>query len=320
MIKLYLTGLFPRNKSLRRALRDYDKKLIDRDALKKIYTEETIELVNLQEKNDFDFIYDGMLTWQDFLRPLCNSKSIFAGPLIRWFETNFFYRVPLIKDKIEFTKPSLSEFYLLNLIKEKSSICLLDPISFLHLSENNYYRSFDELFYDFSNYLIKELEFISHNHTLSAIHLVSPILGFQKIDLNEIHLLEQFIKNLKKIAPSANISLNLYYLKVYENIRYLSEIQADIIGLDLCYGDREKIAELTKEISSKYSLGLIDSFISYAEAPEYVIREINKIVNKLNIKEEVYLTNSSELDRLPYEIAVEKVNLMGKIKKKYKNG
>jgi len=90
--------------------------------------------------------------------------------------------------------------------------------------------------------------------------------------------------------------------------------------LDLCYGDREKIAELTKEISSKYSLGLIDSFISYAEAPEYVIREINKIVNKLNIKEEVYLTNSSELDRLPYEIAVEKVNLMGKIKKEYKNG
>jgi len=314
MIKAYLTGLFPRSKSLRKALREFEKKNIDYKELMKVYQEETRKLVELQINSNLDFVYDGMLAWQDLLRPICNYKGITQGPLIRWFETNFFYRVPIINDKIEFERPIIRDYYFLNLINDshKTSVCIIDPLSIVYLSENIYYKKYDELLFDLTSCILKDLNYISEN--IGALHLISPVLGTQNVNKDELHILNHFLDNLRKRFATSIITLNIYYMRNLEIIPLLNELNIDIIGIDLCYWDREKILNKIKDLNLKIALGLVDSFVSYIENIEYIKKQIHRILHVLKNKDEVYVINSSDLDRLPYDVAMDKVNLFSKIK------
>jgi len=55
-----------------------------------------------------------------------------------------------------------------------------------------------------------------------------------------------------------------------EIIPLLNELNIDIIGIDLCYWDREKILNKIKDLNLKIALGLVDSFVSYIENIEYI--------------------------------------------------
>jgi methionine synthase II (cobalamin-independent) len=82
-----------------------------------------------------------------------------------------------------------------------------------------------------------------------------------------------------------------------------------MIGVDLCYGDREEIIKNIQGINKQIALGLIDSNISLIEDVNYLLNEIKRIneIIKLN---NVIITNSSDLDLLPFNVALEKVKVL----------
>jgi methionine synthase II (cobalamin-independent) len=82
-----------------------------------------------------------------------------------------------------------------------------------------------------------------------------------------------------------------------------------MIGVDLCYGDREEIIKNIQGINKQIALGLIDSNISLIEDVNYLLNEIKRIneIIKLN---NVIITNSSDLDLLPFDVALEKVKVL----------
>jgi methionine synthase II (cobalamin-independent) len=82
-----------------------------------------------------------------------------------------------------------------------------------------------------------------------------------------------------------------------------------MIGVDLCYGDREEIIKNIQGINKQIALGLIDSNISLIEDVNYLLNEIKRINEILKLNN-VIITNSSDLDLLPFNVALEKVKVL----------
>ncbi|MDT7887033.1 MAG: hypothetical protein RQ968_06650, partial [Thermoproteota archaeon] len=72
---------------------------------------------------------------------------------------------------------------------------------------------------------------------------------------------------------------------------------------------REEIIKNIQGINKQIALGLIDSNISLIEDVNYLLNEIKRIneIIKLN---NVIITNSSDLDLLPFNVALEKVKVL----------
>jgi 5-methyltetrahydropteroyltriglutamate--homocysteine methyltransferase len=306
-IQSFLTGLFPRSKELRKAIRAYQKKEINKEDLEKVYSSEANKLIEIQKELGISYYQEGMLKWQDLLRPLCNYHGIQEGTLIRWFETNFFYRMPIIKDKIKYEEPVLREFYCLDTLKgaNKVMIPIPDPLTFAILSENYHYSKIKDLVDDISEVIIDDISNIKIN--IDVFQVISPAIGYYELDDEDLKSYNDFLKKLRYF--NKRIIVHFSFIR---HPSFLSKIQDyDILSLDLCYGDREKIIKAIPNCNA-LSLGLIDVSTSLIEEASYLLKEIKRISNYKKLSE-LYITNSSDLDLLPYEKAIEKIKVIKEV-------
>jgi len=308
IIKTFLNGLLPRSKDLRKALRAYQKGNLDIKGLEEVYENEAKKYVNLQREANFSFIYDGMLKWQDQLRPLCKYEGIKEGTLIRWFETNFFYRMPVVVDKISLDGNVIPSHFSLNVLKnfENVVIPIPDPLSFAMLSENRYYAKIKDLISDLTKVIIEDLQSLDIN--IKGLLVLSPALFYFGIDKEDIKIYNEFLKQLKSLRKNLKIIVHFSFIKNPSLLNFLSNLEIDILSLDLCYGNRIDIIRNIPEVES-ISLGLIDVSTSFIEEKEYLLFEIKRIIDDKHFKE-LYVTNSTDLDLLPYEVAMEKINVL----------
>jgi Methionine synthase II (cobalamin-independent) len=120
-ISSYIFGIFPKSDDLRKGMRDFSKGKISKEEFESLLKKEYNHLINLLNSCNLSYIYDGLLVWFDLLRPFTNYEGIELGTLIRWFETNTFYRMPVIKSKIKLEKPVLINYFYNELKNIKNS-------------------------------------------------------------------------------------------------------------------------------------------------------------------------------------------------------
>ncbi|MGI0067639.1 MAG: hypothetical protein ACREB9_04355, partial [Thermoplasmata archaeon] len=109
-VRTTLTGPFPRSEELVGATRDLDRGRTTPDALEEIYARTEAEIVQLEERLGTDRITAGYLRWADLFRPISESWGGFAvGPVTRWFETNTFYRQPILRAPPERTPGAIAQ-------------------------------------------------------------------------------------------------------------------------------------------------------------------------------------------------------------------
>jgi methionine synthase II (cobalamin-independent) len=161
----------------------------------------------------------------------------------------------------------------------------------------------------FLNALLKDIKITIDEINPNLISLISPYLGYYDFKEEEIELLNEFINKLKEIKKEIKISINLYFIKNSNKLSKLKKLNVDIIGVDLCYGDREEIIKNIQGINKQIALGLIDSNISLIEDVNYLLNEIKRINEILKLNN-IIITNSSDLDLLPFNIALEKVKVL----------
>jgi len=96
----FIYGIQPHSNELENANRGVEKGRTSEYELAFMQQRERGFFLKLQEENKFSFIEDGKYNWNDIFRPIIeSSKGIESGELKRWFETNSFYRTPVIKEK-----------------------------------------------------------------------------------------------------------------------------------------------------------------------------------------------------------------------------
>src|SRR5438132_12446982 len=96
-VAAYQHGIYPRSEDVVAATRGLERGRTAPDEVETAYRADRDDFVEVQREAGLDFFSDGMLRWQDIFRPL--SEGLGPKPpeeLVRWFDTNTFFRAPEI--------------------------------------------------------------------------------------------------------------------------------------------------------------------------------------------------------------------------------
>jgi methionine synthase II (cobalamin-independent) len=97
-VTCYLHGGYPHSEALVAAARDVARGRRPAGDLLRQRQADQAALEALQREAGFTLVSSGMLGWQDLFRPLAAACPDWGtGPLWRWFATNAFIRIPLVR-------------------------------------------------------------------------------------------------------------------------------------------------------------------------------------------------------------------------------
>jgi 5-methyltetrahydropteroyltriglutamate--homocysteine methyltransferase len=105
-VRAFFPGIYARSEALVQATRDLDRGRTTAEAVDDQLERDVRELRAVQEDAGLDLLSDGLLQWQDLFRPLAEAaEGLSARPLVRFLDTNTFFRAVLVEGKPRLRKP-----------------------------------------------------------------------------------------------------------------------------------------------------------------------------------------------------------------------
>jgi 5-methyltetrahydropteroyltriglutamate--homocysteine methyltransferase len=310
-------GETPEEQKLRRAIDRWEKKEISDDELEGVVQAVIAEAILQQEKAGVDLVTDGQVRWYDpishWMRGL---KGVKIEGLLRFFDTNCYFRVPKVEKPLEpkevsFVRQDLS--LSLKASKKPVKAVLTGPITLAFLSEKGTsFGKIDELTHALTSLMATEISGLA-SEGASWIQIEEPIL------LKKPEFFPVLAKSLKALVEKkgrAKILLATYFADAAPFYGKLQDLPVDGLGLDCVYGPGllEKVA---KEGSNKVlSLGIVDGRSTGMEKVETLLKPLRRIRLALNENgaKELHLTSSCGLEYLPRVRAFEKLSLLARLR------
>jgi 5-methyltetrahydropteroyltriglutamate--homocysteine methyltransferase len=105
-VQAFCPGIYARSEALVQATRDLDRGRTSPEAVDEQFARDLEELVRVQQEAGLDPLTDGMLRWQDLWRAVAEaSDGLEARPLVRFLDTNTFYRALLVEGDVRLREP-----------------------------------------------------------------------------------------------------------------------------------------------------------------------------------------------------------------------
>ena len=301
----FLTGIHSRSEELIRATRDLDRARISEAKVQAIFKKDESMLIELQKQNGFTFLSDGMLRHQDLLRQICLSfEGVSLGPLTRWFETNNFFRKPVIESELRFDVERFANIYRKRSGQFKA--ILPGPYTFIALSEDRYYNGKEELLSHFSGELRKACKLLQSNG-YAQIQFSEPALVYDDELAVEIEAVKEAYHRITK-GLHCNTILHTYFGSFSKLYRDLAEFDVNYWGIDCT---ETNIAGLKGMEFNKVALGIADARSALIESPEWIAKFAKKAMQTLKCKTLAICPNA-ELEYLPRNIADKKIEAIGR--------
>ncbi len=318
MIGCYVTGILPRPKELIEATRGYIQSRTTKETLKKAFEDATSKVVDAQLSDRFDYVTDGMLEWQDMLRPFATGiEGMKTGSLARWFNNNTFYREPVIVGEIQRKKKIVEEItHIENLPSNVPWKAILPaPYTFTQLSHDVFYNNKIEFMFKYAEILREEITSLA-KIGFKYVQLSDPALVYQPISKNlEKYALNDVGEALKVAVEGISVKtcLQTFFGDFSQILPEAIEFPVDHLGLDLYETDPEKL----KEYSFKrgVALGLVDSRNSLIEKPDELVLVAEGIIESIyqSTIKEVFICPNCDLEFLPWKRAEEKMKVIGTV-------
>lgn len=311
LLPAQLTGIYTRSRELIRATRDFDRRRTTFEELEKIRRADVKKIISLQK--DFEFVVDGNLHWQDLFRPFTKAAGIELGPLTRFFETNTFFRRPVIKDKIKFEPKEIERYLYLDLLPANKKVILPGPVTFYGLSENRCYKK--DFMIVLAKLIGKVIKYLAQKG-VKSVQLSEPYLAYHGKQLTgkDFALAKDAYQLIGDSQNHAEISLHTYFGD-FNPIAKVLKFPVDSITIDLISTDLKK---LKFETDKKIGLGCIDASNSLLENPEETIKFTNSLIKKLKLKN-FFICPCCDLDFLPEPVAEKKVAILRKVASEFKD-
>jgi 5-methyltetrahydropteroyltriglutamate--homocysteine methyltransferase len=318
-----LTGLHARNEKTIQATQDWERSRINDDALKAAFDKDCESIVELQKHVGVEYITDGQITppWQDLFRPISTGfEGIEPGPMVRWFNTNTFFYIPVVYGPISSSGKVLWNAVEGRFVNHGSSlkIVLPDPLTFAELAEDRYYGTKEKVLFAYSDAIRRELRSLS-SRGLKYVQFSAPSLVYR---LRGKPLPRDDFKQLAEAVRNAlrGVSLRSGYYPFFGDASvYLPDlfelIPTDDVGIDLTQTDDSSLPETQKGIIA----GLVDSRTTYLENVSTLRSRAQDIAERTKAKR-VTLSPSSDLRYIPRVSADEKLELLGRLKPTLKRG
>jgi len=272
--------------------------------------EREVVMAVLREQNEagIDVVTDGQISWYDSQSHIARKlASIEVDGLVRYFDTNTYYRQPIVRAAVAWKEPILEEEWKFAQSNSKAPVkaVLTGPLTLASLAEDKHYRSKKALTLDLATALGEEVSSLVRGGA-THIQIDEPILTRHPGDLA---IAIEGLDRIRTRKGSASLSLFTYFGEVTNIYEDLIESPADMIGLDLVQG-AATWAAISKHGSEKpLVLGLIDARNTKKELPGEVAKKVLELKDRVDLKT-TYLSPSNGLEFLPRERAREKLQIL----------
>lgn len=303
-----LAGAYPRREDLVKATWDFDKGLLNAAQLDERFLDQAREVVAFQETLGASPVTDGNLTWQDTFRGLVASASGFeVGGVTRLFETNKFYRQPILTGRPVLNKEAFTKHLLLERlgVKAAKKAILPSPYWLLRASKVETPPASPE------DALVAGLvrEAAQHVASLgySEIQFQEPLLFYEEAP--DLGLAAELIAAATKGLPGRTV-VNFANGDAAEHLAWAAKLPVSAVGIDLV---ETHVDELATPAKAKLDLlaAVVDSQESLLEAGEDV-EALAQAVEKRLKPARLTLTHTWDLEFLPATVAARKLELLAR--------
>ena len=162
-----LGGSYPRTEELVKTTWNFDKGLVGAKELTDAQDTQRAAVIDLQKRAGCTGLTDGLLSWQDAFRPLVATNASFeVGGVTRLFETNRFFRQPILNAPPKLDWANLEPFFPHQKWgKGDWKAILPSPYWFARVAKDNHYHDEAKLGWalaDYLNALAKKLESLDY--------------------------------------------------------------------------------------------------------------------------------------------------------------
>ena len=297
----------PRPPRLRSAIARFERGEIGADELRRVEDQVTVEVIQEQAEAGLDIITDGQIRWEDDQTYFVRRMDGFSiDGLIRYFDTNTYYRQPVVEGPVRWREAVAVGDYEFAAVQSPVPVKALvtGPYTLAALSANHDYGSLREL----ALALAAELR----HEVLALERAGAPI-----IQVNEPAILQQ-----KEDFPIARQALQV----MMEGVRteahlytwfgdidglypQILELPFAAIGLDFVKAPANWDVIARAPFTKKLGLGIIDARNTKLESVEQIVSAVRRACAIIPA-DMLYVNPSCGLEYLPRETAEAKLRRM----------
>ncbi|HYK93935.1 MAG TPA: hypothetical protein VEY07_07845 [Thermoplasmata archaeon] len=309
-VKTGLTGPFPRSEALVAATRDLDRGRTTPEAVEELYQTTEAEVVRLEERLKVDHVTGGFLRWADVFRPFAETWGGFTvGPVTRWFETNTFYRQPILHAPPERAAGAVAA-RLPPTVRAKhlprAKVILPGPYTFTSLLDNRSGETPEGLVQRLGRLLgdeLRELRALGY----TTFQFQEPSLV---VDPPKGARAEAVVEAYRRIADGADGGTTIvwtFFGDAGPALPLLGRLPVGVVGVDLAETEPESLRPFPDRRA--LGLGVLDPRTTLVEEAPEVARVVRGIAERVK-PSALWLGPGAPLDLLPWEPATRKLHLL----------
>ncbi|MGC9209770.1 MAG: methylcobalamin--homocysteine methyltransferase [Acidilobus sp.] len=309
-------GGYPRPKEIRHALRDLEKGAASQQDLSWKLMMSWAAVIGAQESAGLRFVTDGMIDWHDIFRPFVLAwRNVALDGLLRYFDNNFFYRVPVFLDRPDpsaFVWPPRIRSVLP--IAEPSPVkaVLPGPLTFTLMSKNSSGLSKEELAEGIASVLALEAQ-QAEAAGAGVIQIDEPILSDQDVTKDDARLAVELINSITSQIKLPSI-LSVYFgVPKDEVYREILEAKVTYLSIDVADSPRAAL-----DLVSRHGFGDHKPVLGVVDARRIEDDDFEKIKGWLSAALKGYdgeagVTTTTWFDVIPYTYSLRKTIILGRI-------
>jgi 5-methyltetrahydropteroyltriglutamate--homocysteine methyltransferase len=314
MVRTTVVGTYPRigdtfeEQALRRGIARLDRGEANEDELRAVTRETVRSVLGEQNGAGIDLVTDGQIAWYDSQSHLAGKlTSIEINGLVRYFDTNTYYRQPVVRGAVVWKEPVLLDEWKFaqSISKAPVKAVLTGPVTLASLALDKHYPSKKALALDLATAIGEEVRVLAKGGA-TQIQIDEPILTRHP---EELPLVTETLERIRSNKASAALTLFTYFGDVRTIYEDLLDAPADVLGLDLVQGAATWPAVLKHGSTKPLILGLIDARNTKEEDPAAVAKKALELHGAVDLKSS-YLSPSNGLEFLPRDRARKKLRIL----------
>jgi len=318
MVLTTVVGNYPRigdafeEQRLRRAIAKFEEEKVTETELREVERSVVREVVADQISAGIALPTDGEVTWYDsqshFARHL---DGVEVNGLVRYFDTNTYYRQPVVKGSIAWRGPALVDEWRFASSVAPASLkaVVTGPYTLASLSKADG-RPRREVVREFASAVAQEVRALREAGA-DHIQVDEPAITRAQKDVG---LLREGLETVAAEKGSAWLCVFTFFGDVAGILGDLAALPIDNLGLDLVQGDRTWKALKEDGSDIPLTLGLVDARNTRRDDPRALAKAALALKGNVPL-EESYVSPSNGLEFLPRAKAREKLGLVAETAK-----
>ena len=269
-----------------------------------------------------DLVTDGQIRWYDPISHLAGKlENVSLNGLLRFFDTNFYLRQPVVHGPVVWSRPVLRPEY--EMASKESSQPVKPVLTGAYTLARHsiieyppYQKDFQSLVLDYNQAIVKEVSQLAAAGA-TVIQIDEPSI-LREPTHEDWDLLEETWNRLSAAKGKARLVLAVYFGDSIPVLHHLLSMPADIVALDFTYNPRLVDQVADSKTAKPLGLGLLDGRNTKLEDPATVLRALDRMLPQIKAPE-CYLNPSSGLEYLPRDRALLKLKHLVGIRNQIKS-